>query len=96
MDLEWKDVNNPWVAWAGLWSHVPNNGLPDTITLNEHYMEDFDACRRELVATHEMGHAHGLDESFAGNMMVPVINSDTPCNMGDHDEEDYEALWGPS
>ena len=92
--LEWKDTNNPWVAWAGLWTHGRPN-VPDSITLNQHYMEDFDSCRRELVATHEMGHAHGLDESFAGNMMVPAINNNTPCHIGSHDISDYETLWGP-
>lgn len=89
-DLEWKDVNYYFELWAGLYQ---NEAGTDDILLNIHFMDQYDGCTRKSVAMHELGHAHGLNESFAPNVMTESP-TEFPCTLGPHDISDYEELWG--
>lgn len=93
-DLEWVDVNMPEVDWAGNWTLNSGTAEADTIELNTHYMDSYNACTRKGVAMHELGHAHGIYHSFYPNIMYRYLPYNF-CLLRDHDEDDYEELWGP-
>ena len=88
-DLEWKTANRSDVSWAGLYQWEPG---ADDIHLNAYYMNQYSSCRRQNVAMHELGHAHGLGHSFVGQVMNSYAQS--ICTLQSHDRSDYHALWG--
>ena len=88
-DLEWSDVNRPGVSWAG--RYYQRTGADD-IYLNTYYSDNYGACDRKALAMHELGHAHGIDESGIANNIMGINNG--RCTLGSHDIQDYEGLWG--
>jgi hypothetical protein len=92
-DLEWKTANRSDVTWAGLYQ---NEVSADDIHLNSYWLNQMDSCQRKQVALHELGHAHGLGHSYAGQVMQPYYDLERPgvCTLQSHDRSDYHALWG--
>jgi hypothetical protein len=90
-DLEWQDVNRSDVSWAGLTRQ--GDFITGEIHLNDFYMQSYDSCRRTNVAMHELGHIHGLDHSFSGQVMYEFVSP--VCTLQSHDITDYQTLWGP-
>lgn len=89
-DLEWKDAYRSDVGWAGLYEYEPG---ADDIHLNGYYLNTYDQCKRNNVAMHELGHAHGIGHSPGTVMNSFAIGI---CTLTPHDIADYESLWGPS
>ena len=89
-DLVVKDVDKQNVTWAGYYNWWP--AFKDRIRYNEHYMEDYGACKKTFVAGHEWGHAQRLDHSVSDNIMQAGIANQ--CALGDHDKSDYRQQWG--
>ena len=57
-DLEWLDIDDDSVIWAGKYFQVWG---ADHIKLNEYYMDQYGDCAKKNVTMHEMGHALGLE-----------------------------------
>ncbi len=91
-DLKYEDVDYEDVTWAGLYYHSSIGA--DSVYFNDHYMENYNDCRKKFVAYHELGHAHGLAHSYSPNVMQENVAN--VCTLGDHDVHDYEELWGDS
>ena len=93
-DLRVSDVNRA----DGEWYNVPArythySYMTDTIKLNQSYLNRYNVLQRQMVATHELGHAHGLnDHSIYGNVMYRSVTSQT--QLGTQDVSDYRYLWG--
>ena len=89
-DLTWSDVHRADVTWAGQFTCY--SGSADTIKLNEHYMTVYSTNQRRNVASHELGHALGLDHSYSGQLMYQYVSTVTYPQS--HDIADYRSLWG--
>lgn len=63
--------------------------------MNSYVMKDYSACKIKFVATQELGHAHGLDHSYANNFMLNGV-AEFCTDVGTHDTADYESIWGSS
>lgn len=87
-DLEWKDTHRCDVTWVGEW--VWNPGA-DNIYMNTCKLSNADP---KAVASHELGHALGLDHSFASQLMGPVTGTCDCITPQDHDMADYYDRWG--
>lgn len=89
-DLSWFDTNRSDVTWAGQYQYYSGAGVADKIYLNIFYMAGFSSCKKDSVAMHELGHAHGLAHSYDPNVMT---TTSYPCVIGSHDSTDYNTLW---
>lgn len=91
-DLKWENWDGHQNMWAGYYFWSPTGR--DTIYLNEWWMDHFGSgsCKAKFVAMQELGHAHGLNHSYSGNVMNPTVLNQ--CTLGTHDKADYEEKWG--
>jgi len=93
-DLTVSDVNRgdgEWYNVAGRYTHY--SYMTDTIKLNQAYLNRYTVLQRQMTATHELGHAHGLnDHAISGNVMYRSVTSRT--QLGTQDISDYRYLWG--
>ncbi|OAI57503.1 hypothetical protein AYO50_01445 [Acidobacteria bacterium SCGC AG-212-P17] len=83
-------------AWEGAWTPYPTSSLP-SLRFNHYYTDSRSYDEIMHVATHELGHAIGLDHSFLGNIMNYYVTAQT--FLGGQDQKDYffindEGLWG--
>lgn len=88
-DVQWRDVNRSDLSWVGLYQ---NKSGADIITMNDHYVSQYNACMRTDVALHELGHALGLSHSTLGQVMYAQVQD--VCSLQSHDIADYHTLWG--
>jgi hypothetical protein len=91
-DVTYGDQWREDVTWAG--RYVYWGSLTDNIDFNQYYLsgKNYTSDEKKHVALHEMGHALGLDHTWAPNVMVSGRYSIT--KLGPHDIEDYNSLWG--
>ncbi len=89
-DLTLSDVNRSDVVWAGKYGYYWIGS--DSLQLNSYYLNSYSSARKQNVATHELGHSLGLNESITGNVMYPYVTPQT--TLGNQDVSDYRYLWG--
>jgi hypothetical protein len=96
--LKVYDVNSSDLGIDGLYtptSDGPTNSTPltsSTIIFNRYYADSFSAAQLQHMATHELGHAFGLDdENIPTN--VEYLYSTPQITLGDQDISDYSYLW---
>lgn len=93
-DLTVSDVNRG----DGEWKNIPGRYThyyyyTDAIKLNQYYLNNYSVFQRQMAATHELGHALGLnDHGLSGNVMYRYVTSRTA--LGTQDVFDYRYLWG--
>lgn len=63
----------------------------NTISLNSYYMESYNSTWKQAVATHELGHALGLDENLTGDVMDPIARG--KVSLTANDEASYNAAY---
>lgn len=90
-DLEWKDGNYGATGWDGL--YVNESGADD-IRLNQYYFNTYSDFNKRSVATHEMGHALGLNHGDYGQLMYSCSTCSGVNTPQSHDLQDYHELWG--
>lgn len=88
-DLKWEDINDPDALFAAQWRHYAY--FIDRIQFNSPHMNNLSTSEKRMVASHELGHALGLDHSYAGQLMEDTVSSITTPQS--HDRDDYYELW---
>ncbi|MCM6772010.1 M57 family metalloprotease [Nocardia sp. CDC159] len=88
-DLEVTDISKSDVSWEGLYTI---GGTHDGVWFNTHFMDKNSAAENQHVATHEFGHALGLNHSCQYQMMTAYTDDNT--KLGPIDIDSYRQLWG--
>lgn len=91
-DLQWRDTSSSKVNWSAAWASTPGT---DVIFMNDFYLSSDSDFYRRTAATHEMGHALGIDDHYGTEyenqlMYHEAWGVNTPQS---HDIEDYNSLW---
>lgn len=90
-DVTVSDVSIPNEPWAG--KHTRYIPGADTIEFNTPKMNGTSSAFKQNIATHELGHALGLDHhSVSGNVMY--VFGSSQITLGTQDVNDYVYLWG--
>ncbi|MCK9351805.1 MAG: fibronectin type III domain-containing protein, partial [Candidatus Pacebacteria bacterium] len=76
----------PYSGYIAWW-----NSDDDTISLNRNQLYDDTNEEIQNTATHELGHALGLLESYSGNILYAYQSSQT--TLGGQDRADYYYKW---
>ncbi|MET4561165.1 hypothetical protein ABIA69_002310 [Lysinibacillus parviboronicapiens] len=66
-------------------------GSSNTIAFNSYHMDGYNSTKKQHVATHELGHALGLDENLTGDIMDPVANTNVSLTF--NDKASYDAAY---
>ncbi|MCK9351148.1 MAG: M43 family zinc metalloprotease [Candidatus Paceibacterota bacterium] len=85
LDLTIYEVDDVNKAVAAYW------GAYDKIEYNKYYMNDYSSSLKQMIVTHELGHALGLHHSYVGNIMIFTGTSQT--SLGTQDIGDYTYCW---
>lgn len=88
-DLKLSDVNRDDLNWTGRYTYYRFG--TDTLELNIAKLSGKSEDQRQNTATHELGHALGLNHSFSGNILYTFQTSQT--YLGSQDRDDYNYLW---
>jgi len=84
-DLAVSDVDKNDVSWIG--QYIPTSA----IQFNQFYLKDDSVDQIQNTATHELGHALGLNHSYITNVMNTFQTFQT--TLGSQDISDYNFLW---
>jgi hypothetical protein len=88
-NLVFDDYREPSSALRAYWQ--PRQGS-DRIAFNTYHLEQSATRGKRSTATHEVGHALGLDHSFRPNVMgVPCCQR--AIRPQGHDRSDYRRRW---
>jgi predicted Zn-dependent protease len=85
-DLDVFDVDEPLEIYGGAY-----DSDYDILVFNTGRLINYTSSMRQKTATHELGHALGLDHSYWDNVMY--FASSTHYQLGDQDIADYEYLY---
>ena len=86
-DVYVSDVNAS-NGWAGM---TYSSGK---IELNTYYMSGYSNSKKQNVATHELGHALGLDHSTSTDVMDAAITGHTSTQaLSQNDKYSYDAAY---
>jgi len=86
-DVYVSDVNAS-NGWAGM---TYSSGK---IELNTYYMSGYSNSKKQNVATHELGHALGLDHSTSTDVMDAAITGHTSTQaLSQNDKDSYDAAY---
>lgn len=91
-DLTYSDVYST-EDWTGLYS--PSSGA-DSIKFNDRFFETRTDSWNKKTATHELGHALGINDhtasTYSGIIMFGTASQVT--SLQTHDKDDYRSRWG--
>lgn len=90
-DLTYSDIYSS-EDWTGL--YTPKIGA-DTINFNDRFFQARTSSWNKKTATHELGHALGLDDhdSKSNSSIIMYGSASTVTNLQAHDKEDYKSKW---
>ena len=74
------------MRFTGFWSPIPN---PDEIVFNTAFAQG--GLSTQKTATHELGHALGLDHSYINQIMFLFNTNQT--TLGSQDQKDFHYFW---
>jgi hypothetical protein len=69
--------------------YQPLTPYTDLIRFNEYYFDSYTSSYRKMAASHELGHALGLDHSNQNNIMCSYATSRTTLGVDDIDSYNY-------
>lgn len=88
VDSEYVSDVNASNGWAGM---TYSSGK---IELNTYYMSGYSNSKKQNVATHELGHALGLDHSTSTDVMDAAITGHTSTQaLSQNDKDSYDAAY---
>ena len=86
--LKVVDIDEPDQDFTGRWAYFLD---PDQLQFNLPKLVGGTSSSTQKTATHELGHALGLDHSFFGNVMYYIQTTQTW--LGNHDVGDFNYFW---